>query len=734
MNQSKMIFVFNHSFYLLIALVFTCFYLETKSIIFILLLTLYIIFLLKKSLKVFIISLFIMIIFYSSYMIQHNWLIQAEKSHNIVCIIKTIPDKRVNYSKFNCKTKKNNILVYLYDTDIELKLGDKIQIDNQLEPIKNNTVPNQFNYAKYLKSNRIFYQNQINEVKIISHHNRMDYRLINYLIDYYKDSDVKEYILSFLIGEKNALDDEFKDNIQTLNISHLFVVSGFHVGFLYLALKFIFKHLKVSKEHSEIITSFGLILFLILNQFSISILRAVGFIIGIQWKNKYKYPIENVNILSIIALVNLIINPFVIYHAGFVLSYLITLSLLLSQSLLKKSSSFVNLIKVNIIAQLFSLPIIANFNFNYNFISIMTTPFLCIYYTFVIFPFTIVCIILKPLSLPLSHFFHLYENCLSTLSKVSMFIYNIGSFDEHRTFFYYFFLVLFLIKIERKHFSTMYATFIIVIALFYHTLSLSSEVTFIDVGQGDSIFIRSQFNRCTALIDTGGSIYYHPGEKVKDYLKSIQVRHIDVLFLTHSDMDHIGDYEYIIHHFNVKTIVFNAYDDGEELRQIERHAKMKKKNILKLKAYNKVDCGQLSFSILNPSKKNNTINDNSLVLFLIFNGQKYLFMGDASSDSLISVKDNQIDFLKVSHHGSKYQTNQAFFNTYDVQHAIISVGKNNYHHPSKELLNLLDINDVSYYRTDIHGTISVKYYLGKKRMIYTYRPYNIYASFVLLDH
>lgn len=84
-----------------------------------------------------------------------------------------------------------------------------------------------------------------------------------------------------------------------------------------------------------------------------------------------------------------------------------------------------------------------------------------------------------------------------------------------------------------------------------------------------------------------------------------------------------------------------------------------------------------------------------------------------------------IDFLKISHHGSKNATSSNFLNQVDVINAIISVGKNNYSHPSNEVLALLNEQNINMYRTDYNGTISVKYYLKKKRIVLFYRPYNI---------
>ncbi len=735
MKISKTISIVNQSLYVLIALSLIGFYLDVKELSLLLILGVYAIFLYRKSKKLLLIVLFLMGLYGTNYIIQYQKIHQEITSPTLICTITTIPDLKENYLQFYAKCGNNKILVREDDLDLvdSLKIGYQIKMDNQVELVKNNTVPNQFNYAKFLLAYNIAYQNNVDTVKIVSTHCIFYYYWINQLIHYYEHSKISDYLLSFIVGNKKAFSDDFTNDVQTLNITHLFVVSGFHVGFIYLFLKFIFKYLRISKEKSEIFITFLLIIFLVINNFALSVARAVIFIILLQVKKKYRLPVGNIHLLSLIACVNLIINPFLLNQTGFILSYLITLVLLLSHDLLKHSKNyFKSLFQINLLAQLFSLPIVANFNFSYNFLSFLLTPFLSIIYTFIIFPFIILTLIFKPIDKYVVVVFDLYEKCLSNLSTHLQFMFNIGSFNCYRYILYYLILYLIIKKIEIKRFSYLLSLFLLLITLFYHRFSVVDEVTFIDVGQGDSIFIRSDTNSCNALIDTGGSTYYHPGERVGDYFKSEQIRKLDVLFITHTDIDHAGDYFVILNQFKVDTIVFNAYDNSDLQKEIEISAKEKKINILKVLAYNRVECGKLTFNILNPLEKNNTTNDNSLVLFLLFNRENYLFMGDAQSQIFDSIMGDTIDFLKVSHHGGKNETTNDFLNAYQIKQAVISVGINNYNHPSDEVINLLDEHKITYYRTDMNGTISVKYYLKKKRIIKSYSPYNIITNRVWL--
>ncbi|MDD3032684.1 MAG: hypothetical protein PHF88_01820, partial [Candidatus Pacebacteria bacterium] len=112
--------------------------------------------------------------------------------------------------------------------------------------------------------------------------------------------------------------------------------------------------------------------------------------------------------------------------------------------------------------------------------------------------------------------------------------------------------------------------------------------------------------------------------------------------------------------------------------------------------------------IYNPLKIQKDLNDNSLVLKLIYNDSKFLFTGDLTSnleDDLVRSFDLESDILKVGHHGSKYSTSEVFLKAVSPNCAVISVGQNNYGHPDEGVLKLLDNNGVRILRTDLDGDI-----------------------------
>lgn len=699
------------------------FYLDNRNPLILILLIIYSIYILRYRLKVFFIIALVCLSYFISYKLQLKEMNKYDKEVVITCTVVTLPEYKENYTTFYCKSKKYKYLILDKSSTENLQLGKIIQIDNNLQIVTNNTIPYQFNYRKYLLSQRIQYVNYVEEIKVIGNNKRLDYRLINSLKNYYQDTPIKGYLLSFLIGDKNSLDTDFNEDSQFLNISHLLVVSGFQVAFLYLVCRYTMKYLYITKETSTFISQLIIVGFLIINCFSVSILRAVMLIILIDLKNKKHLPIDNIQILSFISLINLIVNPFIMYNSGFVLSYLITLILFLSRNILmRKTSYLLNLYRVNLICQLFSLPITANFNFHYNLLSILLAPILGLYYTFVIFPFTLMCLVLKPLSNIFYYGFYLFDYIIAKLADITFFNLNVGVFTEMRFILYYLCLFIVFRSIENKKKPIILILLILVNIGFYHKLIIIDEVVFFDVGQGDSIFINSETHNCRAVIDTGGGRNYKPSNKTIKYFSSVQIKQLDYLFISHSDLDHANDIDIYLNNLRVKNIVLSTYDSGEIVDKISVLAQSRNINIKHVHAYNKVECGKLTFFILHPEQKYTNSNDNSLVILVNLNGDKYLFTGDAKFDKIIIEKEKSIDYLKISHHGSKYQTDDSLFNKVEIKNAIISVGINNYGHPSQEVLDILLKHDVQVYRTDRDGSIVIRYYLRFKRMQSFFRP------------
>jgi len=257
--------------------------------------------------------------------------------------------------------------------------------------------------------------------------------------------------------------------------------------------------------------------------------------------------------------------------------------------------------------------------------------------------------------------------------------------------------------------------------------SFYPSIEFIDVGQGDSILIKLGGNK-NVLVDTGGILKYEDSFKrindfsigddvLSPYLKSIGISRLECLIITHGDMDHIGGSEAIMNNFNVNNLFLNGNLNELEKKLIIYNPKYLKDNdVLKINNY--------IFYILNPSYDTNE-NDSSIILYFTINNINILLMGDASriiEEKIIQKYNLDIDILKIGHHGSKTSTSINFIKKTTPYYGIISVGENNrFNHPHKEVLEILNNNNVNVFRTDYYG--SIKFIFKDKLLIKTGRKY-----------
>lgn len=282
---------------------------------------------------------------------------------------------------------------------------------------------------------------------------------------------------------------------------------------------------------------------------------------------------------------------------------------------------------------------------------------------------------------------------------------------------------------------------VLVSSLIWVCLSLASDlqVHFIDVGQGDSIFIVAPSGK-KILIDAG----IHPGEKDKrnpfNYIRGLKQDgkiddlQIDYAIITHPDRDHYVGFRYLCGKdkdkgdFHIANLYYSVYEPNknDSFWKCLQTLKLKMQDLGQISARGPpIDIGDdIEFTILFPFENLTTIsktkNDDSIVSRLKYKQVSFLFTGDAPTkvEKMLLDNDIQSTVLKVGHHGSKYSSDKDFLEIVKPNsgefYAVIS---SNYHdgfgkrygHPHKEALERLKtIGGVNLYRTDLHGTIIFK--------------------------
>ncbi|AKP43438.1 DNA uptake transporter [Clostridioides difficile] len=234
------------------------------------------------------------------------------------------------------------------------------------------------------------------------------------------------------------------------------------------------------------------------------------------------------------------------------------------------------------------------------------------------------------------------------------------------------------------------------------------SIHMIDVGQGDSILVQTPTNK-NILIDGGDE---DSENIIISYLRQKRIKTIDIIIATHPDSDHIGSLDNIIKKFNVNSIYMPEQStDSEAYQNLINSCTDKNLSIQHLYKNDVLNIdNNINIYVLSPSYIQEESNLNSIVFKLTFNDNSFLFMGDAEEENkkeiLHSFKLNNINFIKIGHHGSNSSSSLEFIKKISPDIAAISCGyKNQYGHPHREVINNLKQNHVSIYRTDRIGDI-----------------------------
>ena len=244
--------------------------------------------------------------------------------------------------------------------------------------------------------------------------------------------------------------------------------------------------------------------------------------------------------------------------------------------------------------------------------------------------------------------------------------------------------------------------------------SAEAQVYFIDVGHGDSELIRLKDSGIDILIDAGTR---STKQELADYLKELGVDDIDILIGTHHHEDHIGGMAKIIEEFPIGTLYLPETSDEmtpttKTYESLLDAAESKNVTVRTAAAGDVLlEQGNTSFKVLSPSHTDyDNLNDYSIVTRLKVGDTAFLFQGDAETpveeEILDSGADVSCDVIKLGHHGSSTSSSRAYLEAANPSAAVISCGVGNeYGHPHRETMDLLEKLSITPYRTDTQKTL-----------------------------
>lgn len=609
-----------------------------------------------------------------------------------------------------------------------LLIGEIVYLKGTLSEAYNNTVPNTFNYKQYLYNNQIYVTFQADNITLSNKTNFLNKvkTLFRRRIDSF--GYTKAYLYAFILGETSYIDGDTYQDYQINGTTHLFAVSGMHISILVLFLTKLFKKIKVKEGIGHIIIILFLFFYMFLIGFTPSVVRGSLLYMFLLINRKLNLNLKTVNVLYLLFFFLLLINPFYIYQLGFIYSFITSFGLIIFSNKIT-GNYFMRLLKVSIIAFLFSLPItIYNF-YEVNFLTVVNNLVIVPFVSIILFPLTLLTFLLPFLEGLLNIGINLLEGISAILN---VFALNLVVPKVNILFFIIYYIVIyFLYKRSIKYFLGIIG--LIIFVKLFPLLDNNVYVYFIDVGQGDSTVIIGENRSYALMIDTGGQVSYTTEEWEKKnstytvssntitLLKSMGITKLDTLIISHGDYDHMGEATNLVNNFAIKQVVFNegSYNDLE----LELISLLEEKGIAYTNNIESITFHNNVFNFLKTNLYDNE-NDNSRIIYTVISGFSFLFMGDASitveKDLINNYGSFRVDVLKVGHHGSRSSTQQTFIDNFNFQYAIISVGRNNrYNHPHAEVLAVLEKQKVK--RTDIDGTILFKIN-NNKVSIMTYPP------------
>nr|WP_040340528.1 DNA internalization-related competence protein ComEC/Rec2 [Fictibacillus macauensis] len=550
---------------------------------------------------------------------------------------------------------------------------------------------------------------------------------------------VSGVISALLFGEEEGISEDVIEAYQRLGLSHLLAVSGFNVAIVCGLLFYSSIRFGVTRETASWWMVALLPPYILVTGGESSIVRAgcMGMIVFAIGALKGKLP--PLFAITAVGLAMLVLNPYYAFELGFQLSFFNVYTLILSSRWImgRYTSYLAQLAFSSILCQLISFPIIL---YTFHELSLWSLPLNLVFIPFIsllVFPLVTVSLLFLLLVPMLGAFFVLCSNTVLSYSN-QLLLYlaqhtRSWVFGEVGVWFiglYYAVIFFILVMWERdglgKKVSYGWVLLLLLVLLHYHLPMFDSrgKVTFLNVGQGDSILVEMPRHSAVYLIDTGGVVSFQREawrKRKKTYdlakrvilpaLKARGIHKLTKLILTHGHHDHIGSAQTILTKFPVEEVIYpvgalQKQEEKEVLQTaLERHVAVKV-----VRRGMSWRAGEGMFSVLSPKGEEASYNARSIVLRAELEGHSFLFSGDMEREGeeqvVASGQPIRAEVLKVGHHGSHTSSTEPYIKAVSPAFAVISVGRRNlYRHPNADVLDRLNNQGITILRTDEVGDI-----------------------------
>ena len=581
-----------------------------------------------------------------------------------------------------------------------------------------------FDYQAYLKTQGIYQTLTIKRIQFLKKVSSWDIRenlsslrrkAVVWIKSHFPDP-MRNYMTGLLFGHLDKDFEEMNELYSSLGIIHLFALSGMQVGFFMDAFKKLLLRLGLTQEKWKWLAYPFSLVYAGLTGFSASVIRSL------LQKLLAQHGYKGLDNFALTVLVLFLIMPNFFLTAGGVLSCAYAFILTMTS---KEGEGIKAVARESLVISLGILPILSFYFAEFQPWSILLTFVFSFLFDLVFLPLLSVLFALSffyPV-IQLNFIFEWLEGIIRLVSQLASRPLVFGQPNA-------WLLILLLVSLAlaydfRKNIKRLAGFSLFIVGLFLLTKHpLENEITMLDVGHGESIFLRDVTGK-TILIDVGGktesdqkiqawqqtSTASNAQRTLIPYLKSLGVDKIDQLILTNTDKEHVGDLLEVTKAFHVGEILVSKGSLTQKEFVAELEATQTKVRSVTIGENLPIFGSYLE--VLSPRKIGDGNRDDSLVLYGKLLDKHFLFTGNleekGEKDLLKQYPDLEVDVLKAGQHGAKTSSNPTFLEKLKSEITLISVGKNNRAKlPHQETLTRLESIKSKIYRTDQQGAIRFK--------------------------
>jgi competence protein ComEC len=575
----------------------------------------------------------------------------------------------------------------------------------------------------------------------------------------YTDAGVYE---AMVLGDKSDMDGSLKGLFSAAGIGHILAISGLHISLIGMGLYKLLRKTGIIYPAAAIISGTLVVLYGSMTGNSVSSVRAIVMFCCAVYAQAAGRTYDILSAVSLAAIIIMCKNPYIVTDAGFLLSFLAIagVSAVSGGFTAEKLKWFTAPLSI----WLATLPVMLWFYYEIPLFSIVLNLAVVPLMSFIMVS-ALLCGVAGLVSSTFGTFFAgighyillLFRYGCELMLSIPGSVYVAGRPEIEQIIIYYVFLILFSLRknivcgvrriVENRcrrytvslrdrcgRIAGVLVRLLIIpaLAVIFMRNRSGLEAVFLDVGQGDAIFV-SMPDGSNIFIDGGSSSQNGIYDRILEpFFKYKGVRKLDFLFITHSDEDHYNGWSEALKNLredaltyipSIENVVLNAGDYGKVMVSDAGSSLDFLNGGLECNAVLS-DCagtvyrfGDCSLTSLNDCEKiygTESENDNSIVLLLRYGDYSILFTGDVTSEREEMLTERvaecgveHVSLLKAAHHGSRYSTSSDFLQSIRPRAAVIScAAKNSYGHPHSETLERLDASGTKVYRVDESGAVT----------------------------